>query len=74
MIDIGSIIKEELTRQERTVTWFAQKLCCQRANIYKIFNKQNIDTLLLHRISVILEHDFFQYYSDLLSNNKNEDK
>ena len=62
MIHIGTLIKEELQRQERSVTWFANKLCCERTNIYSIFKRESIDTALLLRISSILHHNFFQYY------------
>lgn len=64
MIHIGKLIEEELHGQERSVTWFACKLCCDRTNIYKIFRKQNIDTDQLLRISQILNKDFFQLYSE----------
>lgn len=66
MIHIGELIEEELHRQERSVTWFANKLYCDRSNVYKIFKKQSIDTELLLRISVILNCDFFKYYSQAL--------
>ena len=35
---IGQLIKEELERQERSVTWFAQKLSCHNGirNIIKL--------------------------------------
>jgi hypothetical protein len=56
---IGIMIKEELARQERTVSWFARHLSCDRSNIYRIFQKDSIDTELLIRISNILNHDFF---------------
>ena len=56
---IGQLIKEELQRQERGITWFARKLACDRSNIYRLFEKESIDTGLLLRISVILQHDFF---------------
>lgn len=64
MIHIGMIIKSELDRQERSVTWFAKKLYCDRTNVYKIFKRKSIDTELLLRISVILNTNFFQYYED----------
>lgn len=66
MIHIGELIEKELHRQERSVTWFANKLCCDRTNVYKIFKKQSIDTELLLRISGILNCDFFKYYSQAL--------
>lgn len=56
---IGLMIKEELERQERSVSWFARHLSCDRSNVYRIFNKKNLDVELLIRISTILNHDFF---------------
>ena len=61
---IGSVIKEELERQERTVSWFARKLCCDRSNVYKIFKRTTIDTELLLRISKILNRNFFDLFSE----------
>lgn len=59
---IGKTIKEVLGKQPkgRTVTWFAEQLNCHRVNVYDIFNRTTIDTELLRRISVILNHDFFR--------------
>lgn len=34
--------------------------------VYKIYAKENIDTGLLQKISHVLEHDFFSYYSNEL--------
>lgn len=65
MDPIGTMIKEELERQERTVSWLARKLNCDRSNIYRLFQKHSIDTALLQRLSVILNRDFF---SDLSNN------
>lgn len=58
-LHIGLLIKAELERQERTVSWFARKLCCDRSNVYKLFKRTTIDTGLLLRISAILNHNFF---------------
>lgn len=49
----------ELERQERGISWFARKIGCDRSTVYRIFQKNSIDTQLLKRISVILNHDFF---------------
>lgn len=62
MIYIGKLIEMELHRQERSVTWFANKLYCDRTNVYSIFKRKSIDTELLLRISHILNHNFFSYY------------
>ncbi len=60
MIHIGQLIEEELHRQERSVTWLASKLYCDRTNVYKIFKKRSIDTDLLARLSTILHRNFFE--------------
>ena len=62
-ISIGALIENELHRQERTTVWFARKLGCNRANAYKIFRRESIDTELLLKISVILQYNFFTYYT-----------
>ena len=59
MKHLGEAIKEELSGQERSVTWFARQLSCDRSNVYRIFQKESIDTHLLARISIILKHNFF---------------
>lgn len=64
MTNIGINIKRELQRQERTVSWFARKLCCERSNVYSIFKRHSIDTDMLMRISKILHYNFFKALSD----------
>ena len=59
MVNIGQTIKDELLRQERTVSWLARKLNCTRAMVYRIFSKNSIDTNLLIQISLVLHHNFF---------------
>lgn len=68
MVHIGQIIELELRRQRRSVSWFARELCCDRTNVYKLFRKESIDTMQLFRISKILSHNFFTYYTDGLLN------
>ncbi len=67
MKPIGSVIREELEHQERSVTWFARKLSCDRSNVYRIFQKHSIDTTLLMRISVILKRNFVAELGENLS-------
>lgn len=64
MKPIGCLIKEELEKQERSITWFARKLSCDRSNVYRLFQKESIDTRLLMRISLLLHHDFFSDLSE----------
>jgi hypothetical protein len=62
---IGEMIEQELKRQERSVTWFADKLMCERSNVYDIFKRKSIDTELLARISTVLNTNFFGILSDM---------
>ena len=62
MKPIGELIKERLKAEERSVAWFARKLSCSRANVYKIFCKEYIDTELLTRIFSNLELRFFSIF------------
>lgn len=65
-INIGKIIEEELRSQNHTVVWLAEQLNCNRTNIYKIFQRQSIDTDLLLRISTALDRNFFAHYTEQL--------
>lgn len=66
MESIGELIRLRLKEDGHSVSWFARKLSCTRANAYKIFKKDNLDILLLLRFSQILNHDFFSYFSEEL--------
>ena len=63
---IGQRIKEVFDGKPKhcTVGWFAAQLHCDRRNVYRIFEKENIDIQLLARISTILDHDFFADLSE----------
>ncbi|MDE5644197.1 MAG: hypothetical protein K2L59_01025 [Muribaculaceae bacterium] len=65
-IHIGHAIRDELRRQERSVAWFARQICCTRPHVYRIFEKENIDVAMLHRVCRVLDHDFFKDISDSL--------
>lgn len=56
---IGRLIREEIRKQDHTVKWFAKKLNCNRTNAYNIFRRANIDTEIMTRICLILNHNFF---------------
>ncbi len=63
---IGNLIKAELQRQGRTITWLAQELGCTRDNLYKICQHSFVNTDLLFKISEVTRHDFFKDCSDFL--------
>ena len=65
-IQIGKLIQEELRAQNKSVSWLSEQLNCDRRNVYDIFSRTYIDTGLLYRISLVLQKDFFEYYSETL--------
>jgi transcriptional regulator with XRE-family HTH domain len=64
-VEIGPKIKEVFDHRQMKLTEFADELGTVRQNVYRIFRKRHLDTGLLLRISQVLNHDFFQYYSNL---------
>ena len=68
-IHIGQLIQAKMKADERTTQWLARQLNCAVSNIYKIYEKPNIDTDLLLKIAQLLQTDFFAYYSNMLKNN-----
>lgn len=71
MNNIGSIIEEQVRKQGRSISWLAKQLSCHRTNIYDIFKRNNIDILLLRRLSLLLNYDFFK---DLLDDVKHKEE
>lgn len=65
-IHIGKIVHDEVRRQGLSAVWLSTRMGCDRRNIYDIYNRAFIDTRLLMRLSAVLHHDFFKYYSNLL--------
>lgn len=63
-IHLGKEIRRHLDDKGKTVVWFSHQLNCSRTNVYKIFEKEHLDTGLLARISTILNYDFFAMLSE----------
>ena len=59
MLNIGLCIKEEVLKQERSISWLARKLNRDRSAVYRMLNKNSIDTNTLAEISRLLNRDFF---------------
>lgn len=68
---LGRLIKAELHRQGRTITWLAGEVHCTRENLYKIFRHPWINTDMLFKISEALDYDFFMVCSERLTHKKN---
>ena len=66
-IPIGDLIVQKLKDNDRNISWLAQKVSCDRSNLYKRLINNNIEIDLLFRISEILQEDFFACYSEMLS-------
>lgn len=62
-IHIGKKIKEEVYRQNFAITVFAKKISRSRNVVYDIFERESVDTDLLHKIGKVLNCDFFSLYS-----------
>lgn len=58
-LHVGRLVRRKLREQGRSVTWLAQQIPCTRNHMYKIFQKQNVDTALLLRISCVMNYNFF---------------
>ena len=72
-LNVGKRIKEILKEQHLTAKWLAEQIPCNQSNIYNIIHRNDINTGLLKRISVLLEYDFFRDLSTRLDL-KNIDK
>ena len=63
---MGNMIREVVEEQGRNVSWLARNLHCHRSNVYKIFEKADLSSDIIFRVSQILQHDFFADLSEML--------
>ncbi len=63
---LGHLIRQELEKQQRTVTWLAAQINCDRSNIYDIFDRRFVNIEILTRISRALGHNFFKDLADYM--------
>lgn len=66
------MVKRELKAQGRTVVWLARTINMERSSVYKIFERNTLDVGLLIRISLVMDHDFFQDVSNKIQENYDE--
>ena len=69
---LGNLIKTELMRQGRSITWLASQVDCSRENLYKVFRHKWIYTDLLFQICEALDFDFFLVCSEHYQAKKRE--
>ena len=66
-VHIGSIIRGELRKQNKSNRWLAEQIGVVPRTVNKIFLKEYLDTYLLLKISRAMRVDFFAYYSQTLN-------
>ena len=65
-IHIGDSIRKVLAEKEKSVSWLAQNIPCDRSNLYRMLRKQNLDLYTLRRVSKLLEYNFLEDCSKAL--------
>jgi transcriptional regulator with XRE-family HTH domain len=60
---IGSKIQAVFESRNMKLSDFANDLGTVRQNVYRIFKKKDLDTGLLTKVSEVLNHNFFHYYT-----------
>jgi len=67
-ISIGNLILQRLKEKKRSIAWLALEVGRDDSNLGKTLkNSRFIHVDLLFRISIVLEEDFFAYYSQQLT-------
>ena len=67
---IGKLIEKQLKETGMTKSEFARRINKSRQNVDHILKRKSVDTELLECISKVLSHDFFQYLSSLVAENR----
>ncbi len=63
---LGTLIRKELEKQQRTVTWLAKQINVDRSNIYDIFDRRFVNIEILTHISRALGRNFFKDLADYM--------
>jgi hypothetical protein len=67
-IEIEKIVQQQLESERRTVKWLCEELNWQRPKWYRFQRDGLVEVRDLQRISLLLNHNFFQYYSIQIEN------
>ena len=62
-IDIGTEIRKRLHEQGLSVNWLAERIGADNSNLGKMLSNQRLSIKHLVRISIVLDKDFFEYFS-----------
>ena len=63
---MGNEVRKIFLTSGLSIQQFADMISCQTGNIYKIYEREDIDTNLLTKICKALKFDFFKLYSQQL--------
>ncbi|OFY67643.1 MAG: hypothetical protein A3H98_03750 [Bacteroidetes bacterium RIFCSPLOWO2_02_FULL_36_8] len=63
-VHIGEKIQEIYLDRGIKLSEFAERIGTVRQNIYRIFERETINSGLLHKISMTLDFDFFRFLSE----------
>lgn len=63
-IHVGEMVAEVMYQQHVSITEFADRICTDRSNMYRILKKDSIETNQLYRYSKELNHNFFRDLSE----------
>lgn len=58
-IHFGNMILKELRKQRYSVAWFAREMGSDRSNMYKLLERQHLNSEFILRAGKLLNHDFF---------------
>ncbi len=58
-IHFGNMILGELRKQRYSVAWFAKEMGSDRSNMYKLLERQHLNSEFILRAGKLLNHDFF---------------
>ncbi|MGN0221485.1 MAG: hypothetical protein ACI4BA_05115 [Prevotella sp.] len=63
MAKLGEYIRDVMLQKNVTVKQLSEAIHCERSNVYDIFQRDNIGSDLLMKISIVLKHNLFEYLS-----------
>lgn len=66
-IHMGDLVRKRMRALGLGPTTLAKKIDTTKQNVYGIFKRKTLDTGLLFKLSLVLEADFFLYYSKELN-------
>lgn len=69
-IHFGKMILDELRKQRYSVSWFAKEMGSDRSNMYKLLERQHLNSEFILRAGKLLDHDFFGDASKIFIENK----